>query len=158
MELDAGQLYADKTTVEFGRELSSAQKKALLQSALSYAQSLGIEGLQATLEKTSSASLFNWSSNKALVLSCALGDCEFNGVITLQPVKDTCVLGLYKLMYAEEPFFTATQSAEVRRRVVIDKLRDIEIVDYFFLIDKATDWVAEFLHTAVKEILGADKS
>lgn len=157
MELDASQLYADKTTVEFGRELTSAQKKALLQAALSYANSLGIEGLEASLEKTSSGGLFSWSANKALVLTCPLGDFEFNGLLTLQPVKDTCVLGIYKLLHGEA-LFAVNQSAEVRRRVVIDKLRDIEVVDYFFLIDKATDWVAEFLHTSVKEILGAAKS
>lgn len=156
MELDASQLYADKTTVEFGRELTSAQKKSLLQSALIYANSLGIEGLEASLEKTSSGGLFNWSAKKALVLTCPLGDFEFNGVITMQPVKDTCVLGVYKLLHGES-FFAVSQSAEVRRRVVIDQLRDIEVVDYFFLIDKATDWVAEFLHTAVKEILGTTK-
>jgi hypothetical protein len=157
MELDASQLYADKTTVEFGRELTSAQKKALLQATLSYAKSLGIEGLEVSLEKTSSGGLFSWSSNKALVLSCPLGDFEFNGLLTLQPVKDTCVLGIYKLLLGEE-LFAVNQSAEVRRRVVINTLRDVEVVDYFFLIDKATDWVAEFLHTGVKEILGAAKS
>lgn len=156
MELDASQLYADKTIVEFGRELSSAQKKALLQAAHAYALSLGIDGLDASLEKTSSGGLFNWSANKALVVRCPLGDLEFNGVITLLPVKDTCVLGVYKMLHGEA-LFAVTQSAEVRRRIVIDTLRDLEVVDYFFLIDKATDWVAEFLHTSVKEILGATK-
>lgn len=157
MELDASQLYADKTTVEFGRELTTGQKKALLQTALSYARSLDIEGLEASLEKISSGGLLNWSANKALVLTCPLGDFEFNGVITLQSIKDTCVLGIYKLLYGE-PMFAVNQSTEVRRRVVIDKLGDLEVVEYFFLLDKATDWVAEFLHISVKKILETAKS
>src|SRR5690606_32950178 len=123
---------------------------------LSYALSLDIEGLDASLEKTSGG-LLNWSTNKAVVLTCPLGDYEFNGVITLQPVKDTCVLGIYKLLYGE-PLFAVNQSAEVRRRVVIDKLRDVEVVDHFFLMDKTTDWVAEFLHISVKKILESVKS
>lgn len=152
MELDANQLYTDKTTVEFGRELTATQRKTVLQRTLNYAISLGIDGLQASLEKTSASGLFNWSPNKALMLSAALGKFDFRGVITLQPTKDLCVLSVYKLIRGD-PLFAVNQSAEVRRRAVIDKLRDIETVDYFFLVDKATDWVAEFLHTSVKEIL-----
>ncbi len=151
MELEASQLYADKTKVEFGRELSSAQKKAQLQAALAYARSLDIEGLEASLEKTSSGNLFRFA-NKALVLSCPLADYEFKGVITLQPVKDICVLGTYKLLYGE-PLFAVNHSPEVRRRVVIDKLQEVELVDYFFLLDSATDWVAEFLQMSVKKLL-----
>lgn len=152
MELDASQLYADKVTVEFGREITSVERKNLLQKTLNYALSLGIEGLDASMEKTSGGSLFSWSANKTVVLSCALGDVPFKGIITLQPTKDMCVLGVYKLIQGE-PIFAVNHSAEVRRRAVIDKLRNIETVDYFFLVDRATDWVAEFLHIGVKEIL-----
>jgi len=157
MELDASQLYADKTAVEFGRALTSAQCKTLLQAALSYAQSLGIDELEAALEKTSPGGLFKWSAPKALVITCPLGDFEFHGILTLQPVQDTCVLGVYKLLQGEA-LFAVNQSAEVRRRVVIDTLRNIETVDYFFLVDKAVDWVAEFLHTSVKEKLRSQES
>jgi hypothetical protein len=152
MELEANQLYADKTMVEFGREMTSEQRKTLLQRTLIYANSLGIEGLEASLEKTAGSGLFNWRSNKALVICCPLGKLEYRSVLTLQPTKDLCVLGVYKLLLGE-PIFAVNQSAEVRRRAVIDKLRQVEVVDAFFLMDKATDWVAEFLHTSVKEIL-----
>jgi hypothetical protein len=152
MELEASQLYADKVTVEFGREITSVERKNLLQKTLNYALSLGIEGLDASMEKTSGGSLFKWSANKTVVLSCELGKVPFKGIITLQPTKDMCVLGVYKLLQGE-PIFAVNQSAEVRRRAVIDKLRNVEIVDYFFLVDRAMDWVAEYLHIGVKEIL-----
>jgi hypothetical protein len=152
MELEASQLYADKVTVEFGREITPVERKNLLQKTLNYALSLGIEGLDATMEKTSSSGLFKLSGNKTVVLSCEVGKVPFKGVITLQPTKDMCVLGVYKLLQGE-PIFAVNQSAEARRRAVIDKLRNVEAVDHFFLVDKAVDWVAEYLHIGVKEIL-----
>ena len=152
MELDAGQLYADKTWVQIGIALNAQQKKDLLQAARGYAESLAIEDLECALERTSSGGLLNWGANKALVLSCDLDPYEYLAVYTLNCFNKTCVLGTYKLLYGDS-FFAVNQSAEVRRRVVVDKLKDVETVDYFFMLDRAMDQVGEFLQASVKERL-----
>lgn len=151
MELAASQLYADKTWVDVGVELTSSDKKRLLQAALEYAESLEIDDLVCSLESTSTGGLFRWGANKALVLKCSLDDYEFTSVITLYNDKKAVVISAYKLLYGDE-VFAVNQSAEVRRRVVVDRLRNLETLDRFFILDKTTDLVAEFLQRSSRQI------
>lgn len=152
MELEASQLYADKTWVEFGQELSSAQKKQLLQATHEYAAELRIEGLKCSVEKVSSSGLFAWGASRAVLLSYPLDHYQFAGWITLHSFKRASVIGAFKLLYGEE-MFAVGQSVEVRRRVVLDKLRKPDPIAGFFMLDKATDLVADFLLKSVKQVL-----
>lgn len=148
MELEASQLYADKTWVQAGVRLDGQVRRDLLQGALDYAASLGLPKLGCTLEKTSSGGFLR-AANKALVLRAELDPYVYQGVFTLNSFQDTCVLSLYKLMLGDH-FFGVDQTAEMRRRAVLDKLRHVETVDYFFVVDKILDRVGEFLLDAVK--------
>jgi hypothetical protein len=152
MELDASQLYADKTWVRVGAGLNGQLRRELLQAAKEYAESLSIPQFTCALEKTSNTGFLNWGANKALVLRAELKPHIYQGVFTLNSFQDTCVLSLYKLILGDS-FFAVNQSAEVRRRAVLDKLRHVETLDYFFMVDKVLDLVGEFLLDSVKEAL-----
>jgi len=155
MELEVSQLYADKTWVQVGTGLNGQLRRELLQSGKQYLESLAIPQLTGTLEKTSS-SFLGLGSNKALVVRAELKPYVYQGVFTLNSFQHTSVLGTYKLLLGDT-FFALNQSAEVRRRVVVEKLRDVEILDYFFLVDKVLDLVGEFLQASVKEVLSSPK-
>ncbi|MBC6906646.1 hypothetical protein DWB84_14430 [Saccharophagus sp. K07] len=157
MELAASQLYADKAWVEVGMELTSAEKKQLLEAALEYAESFAIDDLKCSLENTSSGGLFRWGGNKALVLSCPLGKYKFSGIITLYNGKSACVISSYKLLLGDD-IFSVNQSAEVRRRALVDRLRNPELIDCFFMLDKTTDLVAEFLQKSSRYITSATEA
>ncbi len=148
MELDASQLYADRSWVQMGAELSVQQRKALLQASKSYAESLHIEGLTCQLEKTSGGGLFHWGANKALVFGSPLGPYEYFAVLTLNGFGKACVVSSYKLILGES-FFSVGQSTEVRYRVLVEKLRDVETLDYFRVVEKTVDLVADHLRASL---------
>jgi hypothetical protein len=152
MELEVTQLYADKTWVQVGVGLNGQLRRDLLQAGKEYVESLAIPQLIGTLEKTSNGGFLSWGANKALVVRAELKPYFYQGVFTLNSFQDTCVLGTYKLLQGDS-FFAVNQSAEVRRRAVVDKLRHVETLDYFFMVDKVLDMVGEFLQGLVKELV-----
>lgn len=152
MELDISQLYADKTWVQVGAGLSGQLRRDLLQAAKEYVESLAIPHLTGTLEKTSNGGFLGWGGNKALVVRAELKPYLYQGIFTLNSFQDTCVLGTYKLLLGDS-FFAVNQSAEVRRRAVVDKLHHVESLDYFFMVDKVLDLVGEFLQASVKDLI-----
>lgn len=151
MELEASQLYADKTWVRVGTGLDGQARRDLLQAAKEYAESLALPQLTCSLEKTSSGGFLR-GANKALVVRAELKPYIYQGVFTLNSFHDTCVLSLYKLMLGDH-LFAVNQAAEVRRRAVLDKLRHVETVDCFFMVDKVLDLVGEYLLQSVTEVL-----
>lgn len=150
MELEVSQLYADKTWVQVGTGLHGHLRRELLQAGKEYVESLAIPQVLGTLEKTSNGGFLSWGGNKALVVRAELKPYVYQGIFTLNSFEDTCVLGVYKLLHGDT-FFALNQSAEVRRRVVVDKLRNVEALDYFFMVDKVLDLVGEFLQALVKD-------
>jgi hypothetical protein len=154
MELDISHLYADKTWVQIGTGLGGSLRRELLESAKEYAESLAIPELTCSLEKSGSGRFLGWGANKALVLQADFKPYAFRGIFTLNSFAETCVLGIYKLLTGDS-FFVVNQSAEVRRRAVVDKLKHLDTLDYFFMVDKVVDQVGEFLQGAVKEVLSS---
>lgn len=150
MELDSSQLYSDKSWVAVDLVLTVAEKKALLIAAKEFCDQLSIENLECCTEKLSSGSLLQWGGNKALVISADFDPFEFQGVLTINQFGSACVVSTYK-QWLGDAFFAVNHSAEVRRRTVVDKLQDIELIDYFFLVDHVIDQVSAFLLAAVKE-------
>lgn len=151
MELDASQLYADKTWVSTNLSLTAAEKKSLLQAAKEYGDSLKIEDLQCGVEKISSGTILQWHGNKALVVSADFDPFEFQGVLTVNQFGSACVATLYK-QWLGDSFFAANHSAEARKRLVIDKLQDLELIDYFFLVDHVIDQISDFLIASLKAL------
>lgn len=144
MELDASQLYADKTWVSTELSLSAADKKALLQATKEYCDGLAVEDLECALDKLSAGSLLQWGGNKALIISADFDAFEYQGVLTVNQYGAACVASIYK-QWLGDSFFAVNQSAEARRRAVIDKLQDLELIDYFFLVDHVIDRVGAYL-------------
>lgn len=152
MELEVSQLYADKTWVQVGTGLHGHLRRELLQAGKEYVESLAIPQVLGTLEKTSNGGFLSWGASKALVVRAELKPYVYQGIFTLNSFDDTCVLGVYKLLLGDT-FFALNQSTEVRRRAVVDKLRNVEALDYFFMVDKVLDLVGEFLQGLVKELV-----
>lgn len=156
MELDSGQLYADKTWVSTELSLTAADKKALLLAAKDYCDSFAIDDLECSVDKLSVGSFLQWGGNKALVLRANFGELEFLGVLTVNPFGGACVASVYK-QWLGDSFFAANHSADARRRAVIDKLQDLELIDYFFLIDHVIDKAADYLVAALQELSAASE-
>lgn len=151
MELDSSQLYSDKTWVATGLALTPADKKGLLLEAKEFCDALAIEDLECSIDKLSGGSILGWGGNKALVISADFDPYEFQSVLTINQFGSACVVSTYK-HWLGDSFFAVNHSAEARRRAVVDKLQDIELIDYFFLIDEVIDQVSGFLLCAVKEL------
>jgi hypothetical protein len=151
MELDASQLYADNTWISTELTLSAADKKDLLVAAKEYCDSFDIDDIECSLDKLSSGSILQWRGNKALVVSADFDPFEFQGVLTINQFGSACVATAYK-QWLGDSFFAVNHSAEARRRTVIDKLQDLEVIDYFFLVDHVIDQTSDFLIKALKEL------
>lgn len=151
MELDASQLYADKSWISTELILTAADKKELLQAVKEYCDSFEIDDLECSLDKLSSGSILQWRGNKALVISADFDPFEFQGVLTVNQFGSACVATVYK-QWLGDSFFAVNHSAEARKRVVIDKLQDLEVIDYFFLVDHVIDQASDFLIKALKEL------
>ena len=154
MEVVASQLYGDKTHVALQTPLSAQWQKHLVQTAQQYFESLDVEGAECELTRISGRGVLNLLSNKALVVEAELGDYAFRGVLSVSRFGPGSVLGLYKLFIADEPF-ALNHNAEVRRRAVINTLQDVQLVDQFFLLDKAMDAAHEFIVSTLKAALEA---
>lgn len=152
MELDASQLYADKTWVCTSLAMSDAEKKALLFSAKEYGESLAILGLKFHIEKLASGSMLRWGGNKGLLIAANFESFEFQGIFTINQFANACVVSVYK-QWLGDSFFMVNHSAEARRRVVIDKLQSLELIDYFYLVDYVIDKVSDFLTAALNEMV-----
>lgn len=151
MELGASTLYADKTWVDTTLSLSGAQKKSLLVAAKGYCDALAVDGVQCDIDKISSASLLQWGGNKGLLIRADFAHFELQGILTLNQYGAACVVSTFKHCVGDE-IFALNHSAEARKRAVIDRLQDLERIDYFFLIDHVIDQVSAFLLAAVKQL------
>lgn len=154
MELDASQLYADKTWVELELQLTASERKAVLGAAKVYCDAFGVEDLVCRIDKLSGGSLVPWGGNKALFMHTDFGHLQYQTVLTLNQFGSACVASSYK-QWLGDSFFAVNHSPEARKRVVLDKLQNIELIDYFFLVDRVFDQVAEFF---VAQLQGLSES
>ncbi len=154
MEIVASQLYGDKTHVALQTPLNAQWQKHLLQTARQYFESLDVEGAECELARVSGRGVLNILPNRALVVSAELGDYGFQGVVSVSRYGPGSVLSLYKLLLADEPF-AVNHNVEVRRRSMINILQRVDLVDHFFLLDRAMDAVHEFVVSALKEAIEA---
>lgn len=154
MELEASQLYADKTWVELTDAPSAAEQRQLLESARQYGLALAVPEVSCTLETISAGGVLQLRRHKALVVSADLGAYCFEGMITLHRFGDASVLALYKQLLGAE-FFAVHHSAEARRRSVIQHLGTPEAVALFFLVDRLSDQLADFVQAALSELIGS---
>lgn len=150
MELDACQLYADKTWVGVDAALTSNGQKTLMQRALAHAETLMDDDISASIEKLSRRQLFYWKTNKALFIGVDFDPYEFHGIITANSFGQDCIVSTYKLLLGDS-FFAVNHSQETRRRAVIDALKDVEIIDYFFYIEKLVDRVSDYVVAQVQQ-------
>jgi len=128
VEIVASQLYGDKTHVALQTPLNAQWQKHLLQTARQYFESLDVEGAECELARVSGRGVFRYGPGS--------------------------VLSLYKLLLADEPF-AVNHNVEVRRRSMINILQRVDLVDHFFLLDRAMDAVHEFVVSALKEAIEA---
>lgn len=154
VELDASQLYADKTWVELSGSLSSAEQRQILESARHYAQTLALPDVNCTLETIATGGVLQLRRHKALVVCADLDPYQFEGIITLHSFGNTSVLSLYKQLLGAE-FFAVHHSAEARRRSVIQHLGAPEAVAFFFVVDRLIDQLADFTHATLLECIGS---
>lgn len=151
MELDASGLYGDKTRVELDLKLTAQERKTLLSAAKSFCDGLEIEDLSCRVERLSNGSFVPWGGNKVLLLQADFGQLQYQLVLTLNQFGSACVASSYK-QWLGDSFFVVNQSPEARRRVVLDKLQNVELIDYFFLIDHVFDQVSEYLLTQLRAL------
>lgn len=140
MELAAGRLYADKTQVIAGRSLNAKAQKSLLEKACGHFAEFGLAGVECALARTSGPQLFKWAGNKALIIEAEIAEEVYQCIITLNTFGGNCVVGCYR-QFLDDELFTVTHSAEARRRAVIDRLRNVESIDFFLVVDHAVDEV-----------------
>ncbi len=162
MDLEVTDLYADKTWVDLDAVLTPEQKQDLLVEAQEYYEGLGLEEMECEVDLIAPVpyipKLFdaltrpNGSKyNKALTISADFEPYTYRGVISISTFAASTVVSVYKTLSADgEKIFVLNHSAEARRRTVISRLKNIEAIDRFFLIDKSIDVLAEFVGTQVK--------
>lgn len=155
MELDITQLYSHSSWVHTEARLTAAEQKAILEKALSYGKSMGIEGVDCRLEKSTARKLLRWTSSRALVLSAELDDLPFQGIITLHTYGAAAAVGTYKELLGVE-LFAVNHSLETRRRALMQHLVKVEAMDYFAVVDKAVSEVGDFVVEAIQELIAAD--
>ena len=165
MDIEITDLYSDSVWCDQDALISAEKKIALLDSAKDFYENLGIGGAECGVEITTPASYFqtkieNWAKpknsklNKALRVNVDFDPFTLSCIFTISTFDSYSCLGVYKLFSNEagDAMFVINHSAEARRRTLLGKLKGVEAMDRFYLVDQSFDRLTDFLSNELKSL------
>lgn len=155
MEITPNKLYEDKFWVNLDFGLASDEQKALLERVLNYYKEMAIPDVSAGYADLEVRTFFtrNKPVRQCVAFQAQLGELQYQCRITISSFGPTTSVNCYKEILGENIAFELTHSPEARRRILLSKLRHLDAMDKFSVVDKSADELYKFAVKIVQELI-----
>lgn len=155
MEITPNKLYEDKFWVNLDFGLASDEQKILLERVLNFYKELAVPDVSAGYADLESKTFFtrNKPVRQCVAFQAPLAEFQYQCRITISSFGPTTSVNCYKEILGDGIAFEPTHSPEARRRLLLSKLRHLDIMDRFSVVDKSADELHRYAVKIVQELI-----